>query len=297
MKRFGVLFSLLCLLAGLFGGCQPSFQPGAYTDDLNRSVSFNETPKRIVAYGPSITEILYSLGLEENVVGVDSLSNYPEAAKSKQKVGDAFNPSMEKLVELKPDLVLTVKQQQFNKNMDNLGIKYMVIDPKDLAGTYKDIELIGKVTGLEGKAGKIVDDMKATATRVQSQVKNAPGVRAIFLIDTTDLNNPWTAGPGSFINELITLAGGENVAAKASAPYVEYSIEQIIAADPEVIILPDQYVVSPQALKDHPAWQKTSAVKNNRIIIVNGDIISRPGPRLAQGLEVVAKIIHPELYK
>jgi len=297
MKRFGVLFSLLCLLAGLFGGCQPSFQPGAYTDDLNRSVSFNETPKRIVAYGPSITEIIYSLGLEEKLVGVDSLSNYPEAAKSKQQVGDAFNPSMEKLVELKPDLVLTVKQQQFNKNMDDLGIKYMVIDPKDLAGTYKDIALIGKITGVEGKSGKIIDDMKATVARVQGQVKNAPVVKTIFLIDTTDLNNPWTAGPGSFIDELITMAGGTNVAAKASAPYVAYSIEQIIAADPEVIILPDQYVVSPQVLKDHPAWKKTSAVKNNRVITVNGDIISRAGPRLAQGLEAVAKIIHPELYK
>lgn len=297
MKRFGVVFVLLSLLLGLAGGCKPSFQPGAYTDDLGRSVSINEIPQRIVSYGPSITEILFVLGLQEKVVGVDSLSDYPEAAKSKPKVGDAFNPSMEKLAELEPDLVLTVKQEQFNTNLSNLKIKFMVIDPKDMDGVYKDIELIGKITGVEGKAGKIVDDMKGAATRVQSQVKNAPKVKTIFLIDTTDLNNPWTAGPGSFIDALITMAGGENIAAKAPAPYVQFSMEQILNADPEVIILPDKYVVSPQGLKEHPAWQKTSAVKNNRIVTIDGDLISRPGPRLVQGLEEVARIIHPELYK
>ncbi len=297
MKRIGVILSILSLLFGLIGGCKPSFQPGAYTDDLNRPVSIDKVPERIASYGPSITEILYALGLGEKVVGVDSLSDYPEAAKSKPKLGDAFSPSMERLAELKPDLVLTLKQEQFNTNLNNLGIKYLVIDPKDIDGVYRDIELIGKITGTEGKAGKLVDDMKATAASVQSKAAKAPKVKAIFLIDTTDLNSPWTAGPGSFIDSLITMAGGENIAAKAPAPWVQFSIEQIISADPDVVILPDKYVVSPQELKDHPAWKKTGAVKNNRIVIINGDLISRPGPRIVQGLEEVAKILHPELYK
>ncbi len=173
----------------------------------------------------------------------------------------------------------------------------MVIDPTDIDGIYKNIELIGEITGVEGKASKLIDDMKKTTARVQSQVKSAPEIRVIFLIDTADLNNPWTGGHGSFIDALITMAGGENIAAEAPAPWVQFSIEQIISADPEIIILPNKYVASPQALKDHPAWQRTSAVRNNRIIIINGDLINRPGPRLVQGLDELAKIIHPELYK
>jgi len=297
VKRFGVIFILSNLLFSLVAGCQPAFQPGTYTDDMGREVNISNVPERIVSYGSSITEILFALGLGEKVVGVDDFSDYPEAVKSKPKVGDAFSPSIERLVGLEPDLVLTVKQEQLNTALDNLGVKFMVIDPTDIDGIYKNIELIGEITGVEGKASKLIDDMKKTTARVQSQVKSAPEIRVIFLIDTADLNNPWTGGHGSFIDALITMAGGENIAAEAPAPWVQFSIEQIISADPEIIILPNKYVASPQALKDHPAWQRTSAVRNNRIIIINGDLINRPGPRLVQGLDELAKIIHPELYK
>ncbi len=297
MKRFGVILSIFTLWVSLIGGCKPSFQPGAYIDDMNRSVTINQTPQRIAAYGPSITEILYALGMQDKVVGVDSLSNYPEAAKSKPQLGDAFTPSIEKLVELKPDLVLTLKQQQFNTDLDNLGIKYMVIDPGNIDGIYKDIRLIGKITGTDANAESVIGDMKKKADDVQNRVGKAPRLKVIFLVDTTDLNSPWTAGPGSFMDSLITMAGGVNVAANASAPWVQLSMEQIISADPDIVILPDQYAVSPQTLKVHPAWQNTNAVKNNRVFTINGDIVSRPGPRIAQGIEEVAKIIHPELYK
>jgi iron complex transport system substrate-binding protein len=297
MKRFGVILSVFTILVSLIGGCKPSFQPGTYTDDLSRPVTINVTPVRIASYGPSITEILFALGLEDKVVGVDNYSDYPEAAKSKTKLGDAFTPSIEKLVELKPDLVLTVKQQQFNTNLDNLGIKYMVIDPKDIDGIYKDIELIGKITDSAGKAKILVDNMRAASANVQSSVRNAAKVKVIFLADTTDLNNPWTGGHGSFIDALINSAGGINIAANTSAPWVQFSLEQIVSADPDVVILPDQYAVSPQTLKENSVWQKTSAAKNNRVMTINNDIISRPGPRIIQGLEAVARILHPELFK
>ena len=300
MKRFGVIFVLLSLLVSLVAGCQPSFQPGAYTDDLNRSVSFNETPKRIVSHVPSITETLFALGLGDRVVGRSDFDDYPAEAKSKPSVGNYFNPTIEKIVALNPDLVLTDGHSESIKQLDTLKVNYMVIDPKNINDIYRDIELLGKVAGVEGKAAKLVDDMKKTVANVQNRAKGAPKVRVIYLLDATDLNNPWTAGSGSFVDAMITMAGGENIAARVPNAYGQLSIEQIIAADPDIIILPGQHgtaFTAPQTLKEHPAWQKTSAVKNNRIFVANADLVDRSGPRIVLGLEEVAKIIHPELYK
>jgi len=300
MKRFGIIFVLSSLLTSLVVGCQPPFQPGTYTDDLNRSVSINKIPERIVSHVPSITETLFALGLGERVVGRSDFDDYPEEAKLKPSIGNYFNPSIEKIVALDPDLVLTDGHSKNIKQLDSLNITYLVIDPKDIDDIYKNIELVGKVTGVERKAGKLIDDMKNTVSRVQSQVNDAPKARVIYLIDATDLNNPWTVGPDSLVNALITMAGGENIAAKVPNTYAQLSIEQIIDFNPEIIILPGKHgtaFTAPQALKEHPAWQKTSAVKHDSIPIINADLVDRSGPRLVQGLEELAKIIHTELYQ
>jgi len=122
----------------------------------------------------------------------------------------------------------------------------------------------------------------------------------LYIIDATDLNNPWTAGPGSFIDSLINMAGGENIAAKAPSAWVQFSIEEIVSSDPEIIILPAKHgtaFTSPELLKTHPAWREITAVKQDRICIIDGDLVERTGPRIVQGLEEMAKIIHPEVFK
>ncbi|MDO8715586.1 MAG: ABC transporter substrate-binding protein, partial [Dehalococcoidales bacterium] len=257
MKRFGVIVSLLCLLGSLFSGCQPSFQPGAYTDDLNRSVTINKVPERIVSHVPSITETLFALGLGDRVVGRSDFDDYPAEAKAKPSIGNYFNPTIEKIVALNPDLVLTDGHSESIKQLDTLKVNYMVIDPKSINDIYRDIELLGKVAGVEGKATKLVDEMKKTVASVQNRAKGAAKVKVIYLLDATDLNNPWTAGAGSFVDAMITMAGGENIAARVPNAYGQLSIEQIIAADPDVIILPGQHgtaFTAPEALKEHPAW-------------------------------------------
>jgi iron complex transport system substrate-binding protein len=300
IKQLGIFVLILSLLVSAVAGCQPQFQPGTYTDDMGRVVSINKVPERIVSHVPSITEMLFSLGLGERIVGVSDYCDYPEEAKLKPKVGNYFDPSIENIVALNPELVLTDGHSESIKQLDNLGITYLVIDPKDIDSILKDIELLGKATGIEGRAEKLIKDMKNNISEVLNRVKDSPSVRVLYIIDATDLNNPWTAGPGSFIDSLINMAGGENIAAKAPSAWVQFSIEEIVSSDPEIIILPAKHgtaFTSPELLKTHPAWREITAVKQDRICIIDGDLVERTGPRIVQGLEEMAKIIHPEVFK
>lgn len=300
MKRLAIFLVLLSLFT-LVSGCQPQFQPGTYTDDMGRAVSLKEVPRRIVSGVPSITEILFALGVQENVVGVSDYSDYPEEAKSKPSIGSYFKPSVEKIVDLKPDLVLTNgSSKPLMTQLDSLGINYLVINPKDIPAILKDIELLGKVTGTESRAKTVVKDMQARINRVTARVKDAPRVRTFYTFATTDLNNPWTAGPGSFINSLITIAGGENIAANLQAPYAQISIEVVVSADPAIIITDASMgsaVTAVTGIRQNPLWNQMAALKQNRLYTIDGNLVNRSGPRIVQGLEEVAKIIHPELFK
>ena len=303
LKRLGI-FVLLSLLVSMAAGCQSQFQPGAFTgaftDDMGRTVTIDEIPHRVVSHVPSITETLFALGLNERIVGVSDYCDYPGEAKLKPSVGNYFNPSIENIVALNPDLVLTDGHSQNITQLDELGITYLVIDPKDIDGIFKDIELLGKVTGTERKARKLIKDTQDSISQVLALVEDAPKFRVFYIIDATDLTLPWTAGPGSFIDTFITMAGGENIAAEAQGAWVKFSIEEIVSSDPEIIILPAKHGTAftlPEALKGHSAWREITAVKQGRIYIIDGDLVDRTGPRIVQGLEEMAKIIHPELFK
>jgi len=284
----------------MVAGCQPQFQPGTHTDDTGRAVAIDQVPQRIVSHVPSITETLFALGLGEKVVGVSDYCDYPEEAKLKPNVGNYFNPSIENIVALDPDLVLTDGHSESIKGLESLGITFFVIDPQDIEGIFKDIELLGKITGTEGKANKLIDDMKKDISYVSNRVKDAGKVKVFYIIDATDLTLPWTVGPGSFADALITMAGGENIAAKAQEAWGQLSLEQIVSSDPEIIILPAKHgtaFTSPETLKAHPAWRGITAVRQDRIYTIDGDLVDRSGPRIVQGLKEMAKIIHPELFK
>ncbi|MBA7495784.1 Vitamin B12-binding protein [subsurface metagenome] len=300
MKQLGVFVVLLSLIISMVAGCQPQFQPGTYTDDMGRAVTIDKIPQRIVSHVPSITEMLFALGLGEKVVGVSDYCDYPEEAKLKPNVGNYFNPSIESIVALDPDLVLTDGHSESIKGLAGVGITFFVIDPKDIDGIFEDIELLGRVTSTEGRARKLIKDMKKDMSDVVNRVKDAPPVRVFYIIDATDLNNPWTVGPGSFADSLITMAGGENIAAQATGAWVQFSLEAIVASDPEIIILPAKHgtvFTSPEVLMGHPAWREITAVKEGRICIIDGDLVDRPGPRIIQGLKEIARIIYPELFE
>lgn len=297
------IFIILSLLITMPAGCSQQSLPATFTDDMGREVTIERVPERIVSHVPSITETLFALGLGERVVGVSDYCNYPEAAKLKPKVGNYYNPSIERIVALNPDLVLTDGFSQSIIQLDSLGISYVVLNPKDIDGIFKDIELLGKITGREKEARKLIEDMQNRMLDVSTRVKGAPRVKVFYIFDITDLNNPWTAGPGSFVDSLITMAGGENIV-QAQGAWLQYSIEKAADSDPEVIIVDTSHgsaIVSLEGLKaqlrGHPAWQEITAVKQDRICPIDGDLLNRPGPRIIQGLEEIAKIIHPELFK
>jgi len=264
-------------------------------------VTIDRISERIVSHAPGITEILFALGLEKKIVGVSDLCDYPPETKLKKNVGNFWNPSIEKIVTLDPDLVLTNgSNEQLMIQLNSLKITYLVIDPKDMEGIFRDIELLGKVTGAERRAKQLVGDMQERVSGLISRVEGAPRVKVFYIIEATDLNNPWTAGPGSFIDSLITMAGGENIGAKALAPWVKFSIEEVVNSDPEVIIMPAKHGTAftpPEALKEHPTWRGITAIREDRISTIDDDLVSRYGPRIVQGLEKMAKIIHPELFE
>ena len=296
------VFIVLSLLITMSVGCSQPSLPATFVDDMGREVTINEIPQRIVSHVPSITETLFALGLGERVVGVSDYCDYPEEAKLKPSVGNYFNPSIESIVALEPDLVLTDGHSDSIKQLDELEppITYIVIDPKDIDGIFKDLELLGKVTGTEREAEKLIEDMQDSIAHIIALVEGAPPVRVLYIIDATDPTLPWTAGPGSFVDWLITMAGGENIAAEAQGAWVQFSIEQIVSSDPEIIILPAKHgtaFTSPETLKGNPAWREITAVKQGRIRIIDGDLVDRSGPRIVQGLEEMARIIHPELFE
>ncbi len=298
--RLRIFVALLSLFALIAAGCTQSFQPGTLIDDLGREIKIDKPPQRMVSHVPSTTEILYALGLEDRVVGVDSYSDYPEAAKSKPQVGNYFNPSIENIVALNPDLVFTDGHSESIKGLDSLKIPYIVLQPKDIEGIFNNIELVGRVTGAGDKAERIVKDMRARMSAVTERVKGASRPRVFYIIDATDLNNPWTAGPGSFIDALINLAGGENIGAKAPVAWAKFSIEEVVNSDPQIIIADAQMgtaITSKEKLINHPIWQRITAVKQGKVFVIDGDLVSRSGPRIVQGLEEMAQMIHPDLFK
>ena len=301
-RRLGIIAILLSILVTVFTGCKQEFSPGTYIDDTGREVSIDKVPQRIVSHVPSITETLFALGLGDRVVGVSDYCDYPEEAKLKPSVGAYYNPNIETIVAQAPDLVLTDGEgltEDIIPQLENLGITCVVINPKSIDGILKDIELLGKITGMEKEARVLVSEMSSRFAQVASQAQGAPKVRVFYVFDATDLNNPWTAGPGSFVDALITMAGGENIAAQAQGAWVQLSIEQLVSSDPEVILIDASMgtaVVLKEELMAHPAWQGITAVKQDRIYTIDGDLVNRSGPRIIQGLEEIAKAIHPELF-
>lgn len=301
MKLKLVTFSILLgLIGSMVIACQQQFQPETYTDDMGRAVTIDEVPQRIVSHVPSITEILFALGLDEKVVGVSDYCDYPPEAKAKPSVGNYFDPSIEKIIELDPDLVLTDGQSEgILKELDGLGTAYLVIDPKNIDHILRDIELLGKILGAEERARKVTGDMQNKIADIVNQVKDARHPRVFYVFDAADLTQPWTAGPGSFADSLITMAGGENIAASAQDAWVQFSIEEVVSADPEIIIIDAAMgtaSIEPAKLKENPVWGEITAVKQDRIFIADGDLVNRSGPRIIQGLEEMAKFIHPELF-
>jgi iron complex transport system substrate-binding protein len=277
-------------------------ESGSVVDDAGRAVEIISNPQRLVSLAPSNTEILFALGLGDKVVGVTDFCDYPEEAQSIEKVG-GMEHNLEKIVALNPDLVLAIggspAQVEKATEMEKLGLTVLVLEPGDIEGIMANVELVGKATGAEKEANQLAAQMQKRFDDITTKAKGAGSSPTVFFeLDATDPSKPYTPGPGSFIDALISLAGGSNIGASAKMQWAQLSTEEIIAQDPKVIVLGDaNYGVTVEMVKERPGWSVITAVKNGAIYPIDDILISRPGPRIIDGLEALARIIHPELFE
>lgn len=274
--------------------------PVEVEDKFGNKEVLDKEPMRIISLAPSNTEILFALGLGDRVVGVTSFCDYPEEAKSKEIVGDYSGHNLERIIELEPDLVLVYGPGDEEENiiLRDAGIKVLCFMSETMDEIMRDIEIIGKATGKKAEAEEIINSIKEKRDYILEKVKDAEEVTVFYEIWHDPLMG---AGKGSFMDELITLAGGKNIAYDTDGAYPQYDLEQLIERDPQVYLASkDSDDKTIESIKLRPGYDAISAIKNDRIYLFKGNeanLVSRPGPRIGEALEVVAKAIHPELFE
>lgn len=298
-----VIIVIVALTATAFGSGylmgQKNAKPASTTviDDYGRTIKIGEVPKRIVSVAPTPTEILFSVGAGDLVVGVDDYSDYPAATKNITKVG-SFELNVEVILSLRPDLVVSsdlVPLQQLQQ-LEDRGIPYVILAARTIQDVFKDIKLVGLITNHIDDANALVTDLQQRLDAVSAKTSDANLTRSRVYLEFYPM---WTYGPDSFGDDLIARAGGVNIAANTSAEYVPVTDEFVIAQDPEIIV----YTVgmnyngtTPETIAARPGWSGISAISSGKVYSIDDNLVSRYGPRIVDGLEELAKILHPELF-
>lgn len=273
-------------------------RPTVFVDDLGREVEIAEVPQSIVSIAPSCTEILFALGLGDKVAGVTEYCDYPEEAKEKPKIGTFTTPNLEAIVALQPDLVLATGgvQAEVLGRMEELGLTVFAVNPATFAQTVAVIRLIGQITGAGEEAERIARDMEsradAVAARVRDMEAEGKGRPRVFY-EIYYENNVWTAGRSSIISDLVRLAGGENLGDVEENDYYEFSVERLMAENPQVYLVGSGSMFEPGDITSRPGWDRMDAVREGRVRVIDEDLVYRTGPRLIEGLEAIHRAIYP----
>lgn len=261
-------------------------------DDLNRKIHLANTPNRIVSLAPSITEILFSLGLGDKVVGVTRYCNFPPEAQTKTVVGGVIDPNYEVIASLKPDLIIMTVEGNTRESFDklsNLGFNIFVTNPRNFNGIFKTILDIGKMCGVEDKAISLIDSLKRELDEIK---KNNAAKTKLKILVLLSLNPLMTAGGNTFINEIIEKAGGINIARNLKQNYPIFNREEIFKVDPDIIILTDPKIGKDELLNMFPEWKHIKAIKENKIFKIDPDILLRPSPRVILATKIIAQFIN-----
>jgi iron complex transport system substrate-binding protein len=269
--------------------------PITVTDGSGATVTLQQPAARIVSLAPANTEIAYAIGAGDKMVAGTSYDDYPAAAKSLPKIGDFANPNVEKIASFNPDLVLAAGgiQAGLRSKLEKLGMQVYVVDPKTYDGVMTDVTNLGRLAGSTEQAQQVADTMKKAETDVQAKVGSAAKTTTFLEIYSKPL---MTAGTDTFINDMIGIAGGTNIGAAAGSGYPNFSTEILFKDDPAVYIADSGSMSKPGDLSKRAGYSDLTAVKDGHVYVIQDNIIARPGPRLAQGLQELAKMIHPEAY-
>jgi len=264
------------------------------TDDASRTVTIEGVPQRIVSLAPANTEIVYSLGLFERLVGVTTFDDYPAQVKDVAKVGDFQTPNLEAIAAVKPDLILVTGgvQADIIGKLEGTGARVLVVDPKTLDGVFSSIGSVAKVLGATAKGDEVVAKMKADLADISKRIASDKAKRVFVEIGWNPL---FTAGKGTLLDDLITKAGGINVVAQND--YVGYSVEQLVRDQPEVYLGTKSSLGDPLGVAERPGYSALKAIQAGSIYALDDNLVSRPGPRVVEGVLAIAKILHPDAFK
>jgi iron complex transport system substrate-binding protein len=261
-------------------------------------------PTRIVSTAPSITEMLYALGLGDRVVGVTIYCHYPPEATKKPKIGTYIDPNLEVIASLKPDLVIIQKNPvQLQAKLERLGLHVLEVKHDNIAEVFESIAAIGKAAGAESTAAELNARLRRDLDQIHNRVANLPPTTTMFVVGRAParIEDIIVTGRASYLNDVIQVAGGRNIFTDSIAPYPKVGIEEILARDPEVIIdmgdmtdtvgVTDERKRSVVALWDR--YPSLRAVKNHRVYAVASDIFVVPGPRMIDAAREFARMLHP----
>ena len=269
-----------------------------FTDEMGKQVKILYPAKRIVSLAPSITEILFALGLDDEIAAITNFCDYPEAVLNKPRIGGFVNPDIEKIVSLKPDLIIGIRDGNRIDTVDRLndsGLPVYLIDPKGFDGVMQTIKNIGDVVGREKESRKMIKEMVKKAENIMTLTQSLSRPKVFFQLGDAPMI---TVGKGTLADDLIRLAGGKSISENESVSYPFYSIETVLLKAPEIIIMTsmDSKKNSPQLVKKWESWKSIPAVRMNMIYVIDSNLVDRPTPRIVEGLEALVRIIHPEIF-
>jgi iron complex transport system substrate-binding protein len=316
IRRSSIL-ALLLLVAGILVGCEdrpqpattstpsaiatptavPPVYPRTLTDASKQELTLEAQPQRIVSMSPGATETLFAIGAGPRVIAVDQFSDFPPDATRALTRVDYSRPNPEQVIALRPDLVLmSGRQRDQVQRFRDLGVPVLYIgDPATLDAVFEHMLLIGSATGHDDGAAQVVRSLRARVAAVQVRIEGVTTGPLVFYELSPSLH---TAGPNSFIGSVITTLKGRNIATTRT-PFPQLSNEALIAADPEVVLLAGSRTakVDPGSVAARPGWDGISAVRNDRVHVLDGDVASRPGPRIVDALETIARLFYPDRFR
>jgi iron complex transport system substrate-binding protein len=268
-----------------------------FTDEMGRQVRIPYPAKRIISLAPSITEILFALGLDEEVAAITNFCDYPETVLNKPRIGGFVNPDIEKIVSLKPDLIIGIRDGNRIDTVHRLndsGFPVYLIDPKGFDGVMRTIKNIGDVVGREKESKRMIKEMVNKREKIMTLTQSLSKPKVFFQLGDAPMV---TVGKGTLADDLIRLAGGRSISEDESVSYPVYSIETVLLKAPEIIIMTsmDSKKNSPHLVKKWESWKSIPAVRTNSIYVIDSNLVDRPTLRIVEGLEALVRIIHPEI--
>ncbi|WP_350342818.1 ABC transporter substrate-binding protein [Proteinivorax tanatarense] len=308
LTTFILLMSMLGLL--FMGGCQGAGDkdedvsmeiestefPLTITDSYDNEVTLEEKPERIITVAPSITETIFALGQEDYLVGRTDFCDYPNEVGQIESIGTLQEPNIEKIVELEPDVVVAsthFSEDVYNK-LTELDIKVVLLNPQDsFEGVYHVIEKLGKILDANKEAEELVSEMEETIEQVTEKVQDQPNPRIYYVVGYGE-HGDFTAGGDTFINEIIEMVSAENVASEIEG--WNYSLERLVEQDPDMLIV-SKHNNAKEGIMEASGYKELTAVKEERVYEIDNNLLDRQGPRIAEGLKQLAKIVHPDVFK